>query len=157
MNAWPRHAVSSSGGFTLIELLVVVVILGVLTAIVVGQVSKALNKARRAALVMYTASDVRGALRDYALEHDGCYPSGMLDPTTDLKADGYLASTISQKIAGLGVSLNVIYTTGPLLSTCPSAFAYRWCLLPPNTTGLEFPCIKVTESTFEEGTAMLGP
>ncbi len=65
--------VTSVKAFTLIEIMVVVVLLGILAAIVVPQMTGASNEAREAALLTDLRM-VRTQIELYKLQHEGMYP-----------------------------------------------------------------------------------
>ena len=64
--------------FTLVEVLIVVVILGILAAIVVPQVSGALTLAKEAA-VRSDLRNVRTAIGRFKAEHNGIFPGSVSD------------------------------------------------------------------------------
>lgn len=64
-----RHA-----GFTLVEILIVVVILGILAALVIPQVSQASDSARSSTLKSQLQT-VRAQLQLYQTQHAGSYPT----------------------------------------------------------------------------------
>lgn len=72
-------------GFTLIELLVVIAIIGVLIALIVPAVGNARESARRAVAAKY-GSEIGLAAQMYADDHNGQFPSAVVDLVTT----GYL-------------------------------------------------------------------
>ncbi|MBI4178172.1 prepilin-type N-terminal cleavage/methylation domain-containing protein [bacterium] len=161
---WTKQAQT---GLTLVELLVVTVILGLLSAAVVSKIGAAINRAKKAAMMSYMVSELRGALRDYRIDH-GSYPAGAgpVDPTVVLKAEGYLTSTLSDKSIDLNVTLNALYYAGPFPSVSLPGVApiiaaddywYVWCFLSPVADGLDLPCAKVTAYTLEESASLATP
>lgn len=68
-----QNFVDRKRGFTLIELLVVVAIIGLLSAVVLGSLQDARNKANDKALLS-SAIQLRNALELYRADHNGLYP-----------------------------------------------------------------------------------
>jgi general secretion pathway protein G len=79
----PRHRPARRGGFTLIEILIVVVILGILAAIVVPELSSASRQAREG-VMKDDLRFMREQITRYRIQHDDVspgYPGGSMAAT----------------------------------------------------------------------------
>ena len=78
MNRYLKEQFFQNDGFTLIELLMVVIILGVLAAVAIPQFGASTKDAKISALKSNLAS-IRGAIELYAVQHDGDYPTDVIE------------------------------------------------------------------------------
>ena len=81
--------------FTLIELLVVITIIGILASFALPALQNAQVSARQAQ-DLSNARQVVGALRVYATDNDGKFPSYATDPSGDLPATPVLVTSANQ-------------------------------------------------------------
>ncbi|CCO08869.1 type II secretion system protein GspG [Desulforamulus hydrothermalis] len=85
-------------GFTLVEILVVITMLGILSAVLVPQFTKQLDKPKRSRAVLEIKS-MKNALDMYYAENN-CYPAGKHEINSLMQNEGVLGGKYGQPSAG---------------------------------------------------------
>ena len=128
-----RKVIGGRAGFTLIELLVVIAIIAILAAILFPVFSRAREKARSAAC-QSNLKQIGLAIKMYASDWDGIYPSGSVDIAGDgggwWDDDNWFVRDILQP-----------YIKNYQIWACPTRPKQRWRRYNPQTGRQEwFPC-----------------
>jgi prepilin-type N-terminal cleavage/methylation domain-containing protein len=116
-----RHPSDLRGGFTLIEILIVVVILGILAAIVVPELSSASRQAREG-VMKDDLRFMREQMTRYRIQHDDVapgYPGGSM-AATPTEADMVSQMTHYTDLRGAaGAGYTDVFRYGPYLTRIP--------------------------------------
>jgi len=90
-----RPAGPGDGGFTLIELLIVVAIIGIIAALAMPNLNRALQSAKQRS-TMANMKAIGSALETYAVDHN-VYPKGLTDAGADVISN-FLSPLYLQKV-----------------------------------------------------------
>jgi len=124
--------------FTLVELLIVVVILGILAAVVIPQFSNSSDSSEEAAL-LYDLRIMREAIRRYALDHDGNFPTSLTALARFTNKSGVMAG-----------NKTATYKYGKYIREIPP------CPVGPNKGGMGWVAIGNNPPTVPSGSATVG-
>jgi len=138
-----RHRLDRRGGFTLIEVLIVVVILGILAAIVVPELSSASRQAREG-VMKDDLRFMREQITRYRIQHDDVapgYPGGSI-VGTPTEADFTAQMTHYTDVRGATAgAYTEVFRYGPYLTRIPDnpLTGVSAVLVVPNGGGIPAP------------------